>query len=141
MMIPENNNRAWFVMNKPRYDILRAEFLELVTGLIGGITKAVERIRRHCDLAVEVEASNLDQIKECVSLNVQRILLDNMNNDLLKESLKLIPAHIQTEASGNMTLSRIKDVVKLNVDYISVGQITHSAPVADLSLLFEIPKA
>ncbi len=105
--------------------------------LIGGITKAVERIRRHCDLAVEVEASNLDQIKECVSLNVQRILLDNMNNDLLKESLKLIPAHIQTEASGNMTLDRVKSVADIGVDFISVGALTHSAPTADVSLLFD----
>jgi len=105
--------------------------------LVGGITKAVERIRRHCDLAIEVEASNLDQITECVLLNVQRILLDNMTNDLLKQALKLIPTHIQTEASGNMTLDRVKSVAELGVDYISVGALTHSAPTADVSLLFD----
>ena len=105
--------------------------------IVGGITKAVERIRRHCDLAVEVEASTLEQIKECVSLNVERILLDNMNNELLKESLKLIPSHIKTEASGNMTLERVRSVAELGVDFISVGALTHSAPTADISLLFD----
>lgn len=105
--------------------------------LVGGITKAVDRIRRHCDLAIEVEASNLDQIKECVSLNVQRILLDNMSNDLLKSALKLIPPHIKTEASGNMTLDRVRSVAELGVDYISVGALTHSAPTADVTLLFD----
>lgn len=105
--------------------------------IVGGITKAVERIRRHCDLAVEVEASTLEQIKECVSLNVERILLDNMNNELLKESLKLIPSHIKTEASGNMTLERVRSVANLGVDFISVGALTHSAPTADISLLFD----
>jgi nicotinate-nucleotide pyrophosphorylase (carboxylating) len=105
--------------------------------IVGGITKAVERIRRHCDLAVEVEASTLEQIKECVALNVERILLDNMNNALLKEALKLIPDHIKTEASGNMTLDRVRSVAELGVDFISVGALTHSAPTADISLLFD----
>lgn len=105
--------------------------------LIGGITKAVDRIRRHCDLAIEVEASTLEQIKECVSLNVQRILLDNMNNELLAEAVKLIPGHIQTEASGNMNLDRVRSVAEIGVDFISVGALTHSAPTADISLLFD----
>jgi len=105
--------------------------------LMGGITAAVERIRRHCDLAVEVEAADLDQVQECVALNVQRILLDNMNNDLLKQSVQLIPPHIQTEASGNMTLDRVRSVAEIGVDFISVGALTHSAPVADVSLTFD----
>ncbi len=105
--------------------------------LMGGITAAVERIRRHCDLAIEVEASNLDQVKECVSLNIHRILLDNMNNETLKQALKLIPTNIKTEASGNMTLDRVRSVAEIGVDYISVGALTHSAPTADVSLLFD----
>jgi nicotinate-nucleotide pyrophosphorylase (carboxylating) len=105
--------------------------------LMGGIKNAVERIRRHCDLAIEVEASNLNQVKECVDLNVQRILLDNMDNELLSQALKLIPATIKTEASGNMNLARIRSVAELGVDFISVGALTHSAPTADVSLLFD----
>lgn len=105
--------------------------------LMGGITAAVERIRRHCDLPVEVEASTLEQVKECVSLNIHRILLDNMSNELLKEVLPHIPKHIQTEASGNMTLERVRSVAETGVDFISVGALTHSAPVADVSLTFD----
>ena len=102
-----------------------------------GITAAVTRLRQHCDLPIEVEASNLEQVAECVQQNVHRILLDNMSNDLLAASLKIIPAEIKTEASGNMNLQRVPSVAALGVDYISVGAITHSAPCADVSLLFD----
>lgn len=105
--------------------------------LAGGIKKAVERIRSNSNLKVEVEASTLDQVKECVDLNVDRILLDNMNNELLKDAVALIPPHIKTEASGNMNLERVKSVAAIGVDYISVGALTHSAPNADISLLFD----
>ncbi|OFZ31349.1 MAG: nicotinate-nucleotide diphosphorylase (carboxylating) [Bdellovibrionales bacterium RIFCSPHIGHO2_01_FULL_40_29] len=105
--------------------------------LMRGITAAVDRLRQHCDLPIEVEASNIDQVKECVSLQVDRILLDNMNNELLAEALKHIPQNIKTEASGNMNLARVGSVANLGVDFISVGALTHSAPCADVSLLFD----
>lgn len=105
--------------------------------LMGSITKAVERTRHNTDLKIEVEASTLDQVKEAIQLQVDRILLDNMNNELLTEALKLIPSTIKTEASGNMTLQRVKSVAQLGVDFISVGALTHSAPNADISLLFD----
>ncbi len=105
--------------------------------LCGGITKAVTRLRQNCDLPVEVEASTLDQVKECVELKIDRILLDNMNNEMLKMALDLIPKSIQTEASGNMTIDRVKSVAQLGVNFISVGALTHSAPTADVSLLFD----
>lgn len=105
--------------------------------LMGGISNAVRRLQQHCDLPVEVEASNLEQIKECVSLNVNRILLDNMSNEDMSIALKIIPQNIKTEASGNMNLSRVKSVAELGVNFISVGALTHSAACADVSLLFD----
>lgn len=105
--------------------------------LSGGITKAVTRLRQNCSLPVEVEASTLEQVKECVELKVDRILLDNMNNETLKLALQLIPKTIQTEASGNMTIDRVNSVAQLGVNFISVGALTHSAPTADVSLLFD----
>lgn len=105
--------------------------------LMGSITEAVSRIRQHCDLAIEAEASNLEEVKECVQLKVNRILLDNMSNELMQKALELIPPEIKTEASGNMTLSRVKCVAALGVDFISVGALTHSANCADVSLLFD----
>ncbi len=105
--------------------------------LMGGIIPAVNRLRQNCDLPIEVEASNLDQIKECVDLKIQRILLDNMTNEMMAAALQIIPAEIKTEASGNMTLARVKSVAELGVDFISVGALTHSASTADVSLLFD----
>lgn len=105
--------------------------------LMGGITQAVTRTRQHTDLPIEVEASTLEQVKEAVGLRVDRILLDNMNNELLTEARKLIPDFVKTEASGNMNLERVGGVAAIGVDYISVGALTHSAPCADVSLLFD----
>ncbi|MCK6598542.1 MAG: carboxylating nicotinate-nucleotide diphosphorylase [Bdellovibrionaceae bacterium] len=105
--------------------------------VMGGITKAVHRVRENSDLKIEVEVANLEQIKEAIQLKVDRILLDNMNNELLTEARKLIPKSIETEASGNMTLSRVSQVAAIGIDFISVGALTHSAPVADVSLQFE----
>lgn len=103
----------------------------------GGLSKAVQRIRQHTKAALEVECATLDQVREAVDLKVERILLDNMNNERLREALALIPKHIEVEASGNMTLERVKSVSELGVHYISVGALTHSAPSADVSLLFD----
>lgn len=105
--------------------------------MFGGIKATISRIRQHTDLPMEVEARTLDEVKDAVELKVQRILLDNMDNETLKKALDLIPDSIETEASGNMNLERIHSVGALGVDYISVGALTHSAPVADVSLLFD----
>ncbi|MCE3010328.1 MAG: carboxylating nicotinate-nucleotide diphosphorylase [Proteobacteria bacterium] len=105
--------------------------------VMGGIAKAVERTRSHTDAAIEVEARTIEDVKECVQQKVQRILLDNMNNELLRKCLEVIPDHLQTEASGNMSLERVASVAELGVDFISVGALTHSAPSADISLMFD----
>lgn len=107
----------------------------------GSIRGAVEKIRKNLQQPIEVECQTLDDVKEAVELRVQRILLDNMDLQTMKNCLEIIPAQIETEASGNMTLDRIRDVAKLGVKYISVGALTHSAPCADISLLFEWQKS
>jgi nicotinate-nucleotide pyrophosphorylase (carboxylating) len=104
---------------------------------MGGIRAAVERARLHTTLPIEVEARTLEDVKECVEMKVPRILLDNMNNSLLTEAVKLVPKDTETEASGNMSLDRVGDVAKIGVNYISVGALTHSAPSADISLMFD----
>lgn len=105
--------------------------------VMGGLTKAVKRVREHSQLPIEVEARTLDEVREAAELKVHRILLDNMDNDALKAALSMIPDGIETEASGNMNIGRLRSVAELGVDYISVGAITHSAPVADVSLMFD----
>lgn len=105
----------------------------------GGLTATVDKLRRKTQVPVEVECTTLDEVEEAVELRVERILLDNMSNDMMGDALSRIPATIQTEASGNMTLERVKSVAELGVDFISIGALTHSAPTADISLLFEWP--
>ncbi len=108
--------------------------------VMGGITAAVQQTRKHTEAPIEVEVGNLDEVKEAVELKVRRILLDNMNNDQIQSSLRLIPSTIETEASGNMSLDRVRSVAQLGVNFISVGALTHSAPAADISLMFQWEK-
>lgn len=105
--------------------------------VMGGITNAVKRVREHSALPIEVEARTLQEVQEAVAMKVQRILLDNMDNETLKQALTMIPADVETEASGNMNLERVHSVAELGVNYISVGALTHSAPCADVSLIFQ----
>lgn len=105
--------------------------------VMGSIRAAVERIREHSKSSIEIEASTLEDVQDCVDLKVGRILLDNMPNETITQALKLVPPGIETEASGNMNLERVAGVAALGVQFISVGALTHSAPSSDMSLLFD----
>lgn len=105
--------------------------------VMGGLRPAVERTRLHSDLPIEIEARTLEEVREAATLPVRRVLLDNMSNETLSQALALLPPTIETEASGNMTLNRVGSVAALGVGFISVGALTHSAPVADVSLQFD----
>jgi nicotinate-nucleotide pyrophosphorylase (carboxylating) len=103
----------------------------------GGITAAIEKIRQKHKLPIEVEVTNPEEIDEALKNGVEKILLDNMSLEETARAVKQIASRALIEASGNMTLDRIQSVAKLGVNFISVGSLTHSAPNADLSLLFE----
>lgn len=105
--------------------------------LAGSLEKALEQVRANTSKAITLECTSLDEVKKAVSLKVERILLDNMNNEQLQDCLKLIPASIETEASGNMSIERVEEIANFGLNYISIGALTHSAPNADFSLLFE----
>jgi len=104
--------------------------------VMGGLEAAVMRVREHSSLPIEVEARSLEEVQQAVKQNVRRILLDNMDNETLKKARELVPRTIETEASGNMTLDRVRSVAEIGIDYVSVGALTHSAPCADVSLIF-----
>lgn len=107
----------------------------------GGITAAVEAVRRRNDrgLVVEVETTTPEEVDEAVALGVDRILLDNMSLDALRAAVARIREtqrrRIETEASGGISLHTIREVAGTGVDFISVGALTHSPPALDLSLL------
>ncbi len=106
----------------------------------GGIREAVDGVRRanRDGLPVEVEVTNLEELEEVIMLGIKRILLDNMRLETMRAAVKRARALGRNrpllEASGNMTLGRVKAVAETGVDFISIGAITHSAPCADLSL-------
>lgn len=105
----------------------------------GGMSRAIAAIRKKTSEPIEVECSSLEEVELALKERVQRILLDNMSTQDMRKARAMAPAMIQMEASGNMNLGRVKEVAETGVDFISVGALTHSAPVADYSLLFEWP--
>ena len=108
--------------------------------IAGGLTQAVTKVQdaNTKGLLIEVEVRNKDELKEALKVGCDRILLDNMDVQAIREAVRLArkttPA-IQIEASGNMTLDRVRSVAEAGVDFISVGALTHSAGSLDLSLI------
>ncbi|WP_336664235.1 carboxylating nicotinate-nucleotide diphosphorylase [Elizabethkingia meningoseptica] len=106
----------------------------------GSITNAVKMAREYVDknklnIKIEVETRNLKEVQEAVNTpGIDRIMLDNMDNETMAEAVSLINRICETEASGNITRDRLKDIAKTGVDYISAGFLTHSAKNIDLSL-------
>ena len=106
----------------------------------GSIAAAVQGAAEagHHLIKVEVEIQRLEQIDEAVGAGVAAVLLDNMTLDDMREAVEQLHRHnIVVEASGNMSVDRVRSVAETGVDMISVGALTHSAPAADLSLLIE----
>ena len=103
----------------------------------GSIGLAIDMVRSKTKKYLVAEAHSLEDVDVCVAKNVDRIMLDNMSIETMQTALAKIPKHIETEASGNMTVDRVAKVAATGVNYISVGSLTHSASAADISLLFE----
>ena len=103
----------------------------------GSITAAVERVRAAgTSLEIEVETRSLDNVREALALGVERILLDNMSTATMREAVAICDGRAKLEASGNVTLDTVLEVARTGVDYISVGALTHSPQVFDVSLEF-----
>ena len=102
----------------------------------GGVAKAFEAVRREFPgLDVEVECDTVDQVVEVVAAGADLVLLDNMDLDDLRAAVRICRTRgVRTEASGGLSLDRAAAVAGTGVDYLSVGALTHSAPVLDLGL-------
>ena len=101
----------------------------------GSIADAVGCARASArGLAIEVEARNLEEVRQALEIGVQRILLDNMSIETLSQAVSLNSGRAKLEASGNVTLDNVRKIAETGVDYISVGALTHSARVFDVSL-------
>jgi len=102
----------------------------------GGIKAAVKIIRQNVSFVkkIEVEVEALDQLNEALEAQVDIIMLDNMDVETMKKAVEIINKKALIEASGNVTLDNILELASSGVDYISVGALTHSCKVLDLSM-------
>lgn len=106
----------------------------------GGISAAIENTKRFLassnkTLKIEIEVRNTKELEEVLRVGgVDRIMLDNFSPENLKEALKIIPKEFETEASGGITLENIRAYAETNVNFISLGALTHSVKSLDLSL-------
>lgn len=106
----------------------------------GGIPEAVQACKQYLKahdlhLKIEVETRNLDEVRQVLAEGgVHRIMLDNMSNEMMREAVALIDGKAETEASGGITLERVRDIAETGVDYISMGALTHSVKSLDISL-------
>ena len=108
--------------------------------LAGSITQAVENVRGriHHLLKIEVETTNLDEVKEALAAKADVIMLDNMDTEMMTEAIEIIGDRAKIEISGGVTLEKINELSKLGADFISVGALTHSAVAKDINLTLEI---
>ena len=105
----------------------------------GGVREVLEATKAHAShmMAVEIEVDRLDQLAEVLEVGgASVVLLDNMDNNMLREAVAMVSGQIKTEASGNVKLDRIASIAATGVDYISSGALTHSARTIDLGLDF-----
>jgi len=107
--------------------------------IAGGITNAVTQIKEKIPrgIQIEVETTTIEEVREALAVGVDIIMLDNMSNKAMAESVKIIDGQAKVEASGNMTFERLKEVAATGVDFISIGALTHSVAAFDISMNIE----
>ncbi|HET8955376.1 MAG TPA: carboxylating nicotinate-nucleotide diphosphorylase [Solirubrobacterales bacterium] len=111
----------------------------------GGLAKAVHAARTaQPEKAIEVEVTNLDEAAYALGMGVDRLLLDNMSPDLLREAVALRDQNaggadgVSLEASGGVNLENVREIAETGVEFISIGALTHSARTLDFSMLLEL---
>lgn len=111
----------------------------------GGLAKAVYAARNaQPEKAIEVEVRNMDEMAYALGMGVDRLLLDNMGPDQLREAVALRdqnaggPDGVSLEASGGVTLDNVREIAETGVEFISIGALTHSAATLDFSMLLEL---
>jgi nicotinate-nucleotide pyrophosphorylase (carboxylating) len=101
----------------------------------GGVVPAYRAVRAaYPDLRVEVEVTDLRELRELLDAGATEILLDNMSTETMREAVAITAGRATLEASGNLTLERAREVAETGVDFLSVGALTHSTVVLDLGM-------
>lgn len=101
----------------------------------GGIIPAVNKVKASLKsgIIIEVETTNLEEVKEVLETDADIIMLDNMTVPQMQEAVELINGRLKVEASGNVNLNNVREIAETGVDYISVGALTHSVKSLDIS--------
>jgi nicotinate-nucleotide pyrophosphorylase (carboxylating) len=107
--------------------------------IAGGVAEALRRVRDHVGhlVKIEVEVDTLAQLEEALGVGVDAVLLDNMSLDKLRQGVAMIDGRAISEASGRVTLETAPAIAETGVDLISVGWLTHSAPILDIGLDYD----
>jgi nicotinate-nucleotide pyrophosphorylase (carboxylating) len=101
----------------------------------GGVAPAYQAIRQlFPDVEVQVECDTVEQVAEALEVGATFLLLDNMSVEQLREAVRVNDGRAELEATGGLTLDRARAVAETGVDYLSVGALTHSAPVLDIGV-------
>jgi len=102
----------------------------------GGIKSAVNSVRKQIShtVKIEVEVENLSQLKDALEMKVDIIMLDNMDLDTMEEAVKIAKGKALIEASGGITLEKVRKIAQTGVDLISIGSLTHSVKSLDISM-------
>lgn len=108
----------------------------------GSITAAVAALREQIGhtTKIEVETTNLDEVREALSVNADIIMLDNMPTEQMKQAVEIVSGKALLEASGNVTDKTIRAIAETGVDIISIGALTHSVKCFDISMKMEKPQ-
>ncbi|MBO4382677.1 MAG: carboxylating nicotinate-nucleotide diphosphorylase, partial [Clostridia bacterium] len=123
--------------NNHRYNLSDAVMLkDNHIGAAGGGKEAVAAAKAYASFVckIELEAENLDMVRDAVEAGADIIMLDNMSHEDMQKAIELIDGRAKVEVSGNVTKENIARLVDLGVDFISSGALTHSAPILDVSL-------
>jgi len=106
---------------------------------VGGISEAVARVQKGDKekRQMEVEVRTMDELRETLELSIDRIMLDNMSLEDMREAVQLCNGRIPLEASGNITLENVAAIAATGVDYISIGMLTHSVQALDITFLLD----
>ncbi len=109
--------------------------------IAGGIRPAIERARSSVGhlVKIEVEVDTLAQLEEAMALTPDAVLLDNMSVDELRQAVAMVAGRATTEASGRITAAIAPAVAATGIDLISIGWLTHSAPILDIGLDYHQP--
>lgn len=102
----------------------------------GGVAQAINGAKEYAPFVrkIEVEVENLEMLKEALEAGADIIMLDNMDNDTMRQAVEIIDGRVQSECSGNITEKRLTDIAEIGVDFVSCGALTHSSPILDLSM-------